>query len=166
MSLPNEIVLRPRFKFELPVKKEDAIDTFQVTKNKTTHFIVSKIDDHIFIKIPKSKQHFWSPHLHLEITFLAEKKCSVNGFFGPNPSAWTFFIFIHVIIGTLFIAGTIWAYSNYSLGNSFSLQLAGLGLLIVLWFGLYFIGRIGRAKGKPEMQQLYNFMLKSFESVL
>ena len=67
MSLTNEIVLRPRFKFDVTHHNESILELFEDTTKKQSDFIVSRVDDHIFIKIPKNKQHFWSPQLHLEI---------------------------------------------------------------------------------------------------
>ncbi|NNC46018.1 MAG: GTP-binding protein, partial [Winogradskyella sp.] len=42
--------------------------------------------------------------------------------------------------------------------QDYSLQLFGLLMMVVLWFALYAAGRLGRAKGKPEMHKLYEFM--------
>jgi len=67
MQLSNEVVLRPRFKFSVNHDNEDLLTLFENTKNTQSDFIVSRVDDHVFIKIPKAKQHFWSPQLHLEI---------------------------------------------------------------------------------------------------
>ena len=47
------------------VKEQMAL--FEKAKTSQSEFIVSRIDDHVFIRIPKAKQHFWSPQLHLEI---------------------------------------------------------------------------------------------------
>ena len=46
---------------------EYLLKLFEDTKKAQSNFIVNRIDDHVFIKIPKAKQHFWSPQLHLEI---------------------------------------------------------------------------------------------------
>ena len=95
MSLTNEIVLRPRFKFELKRNNEEALKLFEDTKNTQSDFIVSRVDDHVFIRIPKSKQHFWSTKLHLEINEVDESSSTLHGLFGPNPTVWTMFIFFH-----------------------------------------------------------------------
>ena len=158
MELPNDIVLRPRFKFDLATANEKLLKAFEDTKNSQSDFIVSRIDDHVFIKFPKREQHFWSPQLHLEINEKDEQSATVHGLFGPNPSVWTMFMFFHFIVAGLFIAFGIWAYTNATLGTSYAIQLFLALFMVLLWFVLYIGGRLGKTKGKPEMYQLHAFM--------
>ena len=119
---------------------------------------MSRVDDHVFIKIPKAKQQFWSPQLHLEINKIEHNKSQLYGLFGPNPTVWTLFMFLHFAVAGLFIALCIWAYSNYALKVDYSLQIWGMVLMIVLWFVLYFSGRVSKASNQKEMTDLYTFM--------
>jgi hypothetical protein len=160
MSMPNEIVLRPRFKFDINQINETLLKEFEKQKNKQSHFIITRIDDHVFIKFPKDKQHYWSPQLHLEINEKDENSSTVHGLFGPNPTVWTFFMFLHFIVAGLFIAFSIWTFTNITLNDSYAIPLFLALLTILFWFTLYFIGRMGKVKGKPEMILLYNFMQK------
>lgn len=164
MELPNDIILRPRFKFEIDSPNEDLLKKFEASKNKQSNFIVSIIDEHVFIKFPKSEQHFWSPQLHLEINKKDNKSATVHGLFGPNPSVWTLFIFFHFIVAGLFIAFGIWAYTNFTLGNSYAIQLFSTLLMVLIWIVLYFGGRMGKSKGQPEMQKLHRFMIATLSS--
>jgi len=161
MPLSNEVVLRPRFKIELNTSNEDALKTFDAAKKSHKDFIISRVDDHVFIRFPKEKQHFWSPQLHLEINEVDEKSSMLNGLFGPNPTVWTLFMFLHFFVAVIFIGFGAWAYSNWSLDNPFGLQLGIMLLMVISWFALYFAGRLGKRKGKPEMHALYNFMNES-----
>lgn len=161
MPIKNEIVLRPRFKLNLDRTNEDALMTFENAKKEQKEFIVSRIDDHVFIKIPKNKQHFWSPQLHLEIMEIEKDKCTIFGLFGPNPTVWTMFMFFHFIVAGLFLGFGIWAYSNWSLDNDYAIQLFITLMMIVIWFALYFGGRIGKATGKEQMHLLNDFMNKT-----
>jgi len=61
MSTTNEVVLRPRFKFNVTQSNSPILQVFESLKSSQTDFIISRIDDHVFIKIPKAKQHFRSP---------------------------------------------------------------------------------------------------------
>ena len=158
MPTTNAIVLRPRFKMELQQPNETVLKAFEASKTTQTEFIVSRIDDHVFIKFPKHKQHFWSPQLHLEINEADENSCMVHGLFGPNPTVWTLFMFLHFMIACLFIAFAIWAYTNFSLKNSYAIQVSLMLFMIIIWFVLYFAGRLGRASSKTEMHELNNFM--------
>ena len=80
MSLSNEIVLRPRFKFEADGSSEILLQGFEDAKKSQSDFIVTRIDDHVFVKFPKQVQHFWSPQLHLEINEKMSKALSLMGF--------------------------------------------------------------------------------------
>ncbi|REG87532.1 GTP-binding protein [Winogradskyella sediminis] len=159
MSLTNEIVLRPRFTFEVQTHNEILLKGFEDQSDfAENNYIVTRVDNHIFIKINKKDQHFWSPQLHLEITDNGDNNSIVKGLFGPNPTVWTMFMFFHFVVAALFFGLGVWAYTNFSLGNSYAIQVFLSLLMIVLWFTLYFAGRIGRTKGMPEMRQLHHFM--------
>ena len=158
MALSNEIVLRPRFKIELNQSKESALQKFEAAKEIQTGLIISRSDEHIFIRIPKNDQHFWSPQLHLEFISYEDDKCTAHGFFGPNPTVWTMFMFFHFIVAILFIGFGIWAYTNASLGNSYAIQIGAMFFMLLIWVGLYLGGRIGKATGQSQMKAMYAFM--------
>jgi hypothetical protein len=157
-SLPNDIVLRPRFQLEIPNTKEKVLEAFESLKKSP--FILKRLDEHVFIKFIPKHNHFWSPQLHLEIVEIDERSCKLFGVFGPNPTLWTFFMFLHFGVATIFIVLGIWAYSSASLNKSYGLQLGLMGFMFILWFVLYFFGRTGKRKGKPQMRELYQLMLE------
>nr|WP_321231266.1 GTP-binding protein [uncultured Psychroserpens sp.] len=154
----NDIVLRPRFKFNVTQDNTSILEVFEGTKNSQNEFIVSRIDDHIFIKIPKVKQHLWSPQLHLEVNENENKGSIIYGLFGPSPTVWTLFMFLHFIVAGLFIGFAIWAYVNWSLGNHYAIQLSATFFTIIIWFVLYFGGRLGKKTGMTQMHELHHFM--------
>ena len=158
MQLSNEIVLRPRFQMELEIPYSQMLTRFLEVKKSQDKFVVSCVDDQIFIKFPNSQQHFWSPQLHLELSEISENKCSLHGFFGPNPTVWTMFMFLHVAVGILFMVNATWLYSNYNLGNPIGLQIGIAIVLVLAWMLLYLAGAVGKKKGKPGMRELYDFM--------
>lgn len=160
MVIPNDIVLRPRFKIELDQNNQSVLQNFEAYKTSRKEFVVSRVNDHVFIRLPKDKQHFWSPELHLEINEIDETQSMLHGLFGPKPSVWTMFMFFHFVVAGLFIAFGIWAYTNWSLKTDYFMQLFVVVMMIFIWFVLYFAGRLGRASGKNEMHLLYNFMTK------
>ncbi|WP_341216921.1 GTP-binding protein [uncultured Wocania sp.] len=158
MPTTNDIVLRPRFKMELNKNNETLLKAFEGVKNTQSEFIISRLDDHVFIKFPKEKQHFWSPQLHLEINKSKNNSSTLHGLFGPNPTVWTMFMFFHFIVVGFFIAFGIWAYTNWSLKNDYAIQLSLMFLMVIIWFVLYFAGSIGKASSKNEMHDLHDFM--------
>ena len=64
-TLPNDIVLRPRFQLPHNEDKEVLLKAFEETKHAP--FLIKRLDDHIFIKFSNEAAHFWSPQLQLEI---------------------------------------------------------------------------------------------------
>tara|TARA_R100000306_G_scaffold37422_1_gene37696 strand:+ start:1228 stop:1743 length:516 start_codon:yes stop_codon:yes gene_type:complete len=158
-KLSNEIVLRPRFSLKLDHSSDEIKLLFNQAKSEQVAFKISCVDDHIFIKLPKNQQHFWSPQLHLEFEEAEKNSCSIKGFFGPNPTIWTMFIFLHVGVGILFMINATWMYSNYSLGNPLDIQIWIFIVLILIWVLLYVAGTVGKKKGRPDMQELYYFMM-------
>lgn len=158
MPSKNEIALRPRFKFGINKNNETVLSAFEEAKDNKSTFVISRIDNHVFIRPANEKGNFWSPQLHIEINAIEEKSCIINGLVGPNPTAWTLFIFLHFLVAGLFFAFGIWTYTNIILSNSYALQLSLTILTVVIWCLLYLIGRIGRASSNEEIDKLYNFM--------
>ena len=165
MPLLNEVVLRPRFKFIVKHDNQEILELFENTKKTQSDFTLTRVDDHVFIKIPKAKQHFWSPQLHLEINQNeTDNSSTIYGLFGPNPTVWTMFMFFHFIVIGLFLAFGVWTYSNWSLGSAYEIQLFAMLLMIVIWLALYFGGSIGKKTGTKEMHQLHHFMRDTLRS--
>lgn len=158
MSLGEEVVLRPRFKIEIPQPSETVLNRLENSKVTQKDFVISRIDNHVFIRIPKDKQHFWSPQLHVEVDEIDEQNCLLYGLFGPSPTVWTFFMFLHFLVACLFIGFGIWAYTNATLNTSYAIQLAMLFFMVIIWVVLYVAGRWGKATGKPEMIALHDFL--------
>ncbi len=157
--LNNEISLRPRFQIDLDQPKEMVLSLFEEVEEDEPRFLLKRIDDHVFIKMNEDEAHFWSPQLHLEINEKEGGGSRLYGLFGPNPTLWTFFIFLHFGLGTLFIIFGIWAYSNWSLKLAYSLQLMVCFMMILFWIVLYIFGRMGKTRGKEQMRLLNEFML-------
>lgn len=160
MELSNEVILRPRFKFNIETDNESILAIFEKEGKLSKDFIVNRVDDHVFIKIPKSKQHFWSPQLHLEINQSYDSKTSstIYGLFGPNPTVWTMFMFFHFIVAGIFIGCAIWTYVNWSLKDDIAIPLFLTLLMVVIWFVLYFSGRLGKSAGSGQILELHHFM--------
>lgn len=158
MPTKNDIVLRPRFKIKLNEDNQTVLKRFEDAKTSQSDFAVTRIDNHVFIKYPKKDQHFWSPQLHLEIDEVGPNSSLLHGLFGPNPTVWTMFMFLHFIVATIFLAFGVWCYSNWSLGNGCIVQVSVMVLMVIIWFVLYFAGRIGRDSSKTEMHNLHTFM--------
>lgn len=157
MSLPNEIVLRPRFQMTLSEPAQEVLGKLQDSCRPPFH--VKRLDDHVFIRFDAPESHFWSPQLQLEVLEEDSSGSRVYGLFGPNPTLWTFFMFLHFGVATLFLIFGVWAYSSATLDKPYGIQLGVMVGMVVIWFLLYGIGRVGRAKGKPQMHELHAFFM-------
>ncbi|AKA34556.1 hypothetical protein [Flagellimonas lutaonensis] len=162
-ALPNDIVLRPRFNVQTRQPKSTVQRIFDTAQKSP--FLMKRLDDHIFIRFSKEHTTFWSPQLHLELTDFEEGKTKIHGVYGPNPVLWTFFMFLHFGVATCFVILGIWAYSKHSLGHDITLLIVGMVLLVVVWIALYLFGRLGKAKGKGQMEQLHQFFNECLRSV-
>ncbi len=156
--LPNKIVLRPRFQHSVKGPSRPVLQLFQRTDDPT--YIVKVSDHHVFIRFHKDETHFWSPQLQIEIVDQEDGNSTIYGLFGPNPTLWTFFMFVHFGVASLFIIFGVWAYSNHALGKEIGLQIGLMALMVVAWVVLYVLGRVGKRKGRPQMHRLYEFMMQ------
>ena len=160
MSTTNEIVLRPRFKIELEQNNESVLQDFENKKKTQSEFIISRVDDHVFIKFPKKDQHFWSPQLHVEVEKDEKGGTLIKGLYGPKPQIWSLFIFMHFGVALAFIVFLVLAYTRWSLEQDYSFALMMCFIMPLLWFVLYFLGRLGRKKGAEQIHQIDAFLKK------
>jgi len=158
MPVNNDIALRPRFKMEIPRYNEAILSDFENARTTQSEFVITRVDDHVFIKFPKEKQQFWSPQLHLEINKVDDNSSTLHGLFGPNPTVWTLFMFLHFLVAGIFIAFAIWTYTNMTLKQSYAVQASVTFLMILIWVTLYFAGSIGKASSINDMRLLNDFM--------
>lgn len=157
----SEVFLRPRFSIDLGDNKNAVLDAFKAKlQHKDCTYIGKIVDDHIFINVPKNKDHFWSPQLHLEILENENNTSLLKGLFGPKPQVWTMFMFIHFVVGTSFLGFAVLLYTRISLDKDFTFPLIMLIFLPIIWFVLYFLGKIGKDTGKQQMIGLHDFMLE------
>ncbi|TPN87811.1 GTP-binding protein [Aquimarina algicola] len=165
MKLSNDIVLRPRFFEDLDIPAEKLLDAFEEEGRSNKKFSITRIDHHVFIRFPKHKQSFWSPQLHLEIYQYPNEPTKLKGLFGPSPTVWTLFMFLHFMVATSFIGALIWLYVNISLQKSYFFAVVTLISLFIAWFVLYFAGRLGKESNKNEMFILHYFMKDTIQAI-
>jgi hypothetical protein len=155
MNSSNEIRLRLRF-------YKDLAENADVLRQKFAHQTTIKNPDyflkirgyHIWFNIKGAKKTYYSPHLYIELEPKGESKTHVRGLFGPDPTLWTFFMFLHFIVAGLFLIFGGIAYSNYVLKNPYLSNLVVMGLMVVIWVLLYFIAKQIRYSGNDQMNEL------------
>jgi hypothetical protein len=157
----SEVFLRPRFTIDLEENTQEIIKNFSNEfKSENCQFRGSIVDGHIFISVPKKDEHFWSPQLHLEILEETKRTSLLKGLFGPKPQVWTLFMFVHFVIGTLFLGFSVLLYTKISLKEPIFFPLIMMVVLPFIWAVLYFLGKIGKDTGKTQMRDLHDFMVK------
>ncbi|MFK8301589.1 hypothetical protein ACI75Y_01650 [Capnocytophaga stomatis] len=159
-QLNKSIPLRPRFVVESEKSAEILLERTKELKTKLTNEYKIVISDRqIWIHIHRNQRKYFSPHLNLELQ-PEEKGTRIRALFGPDPGLWTFFMFLHFIVAGIFMFFAIAAYSHHLLKESYVFDLIMMGLMVVLWFSLYFFARITRTKGVPQMYELKSILDK------
>ena len=158
METENEITLRLRFYRDIPENSTVILQKFKDhSVQKSDNFSIRNSENHIWLDIIASKRKYWSPHLHLELEAKGETETHIRGLFGPDPTLWTFFMFLHFIIAGVFLIFGAMTYSDYVLKNSITLDIAIMIIMTCSWFFLYFLAKSIRKKGHPQMNELENY---------
>ena len=161
MEFENQIELRPRFmEHSTKTIEQILLQASEIKEAVKEDYRVKISDHHLFLFITLAKRKYYSPHLHLELIKDEEGNTKVKGLFGPDQTVWTFFMFLHFIIGGLFLIFMMMAYSHWSLKQSTTFDFMIMGLMVVFWFGLYVQARINRKKCQPQMHNLEDLMKK------
>jgi len=72
-------------------------------------------------------------------------------------------MFLHFMVAGIFIIFGMIAYSNYSLKQSYLMDVVVMTLMTFVWFLLYVIARQIRYKGNEQMNELENLFLEIVE---
>ena len=161
METNNEIRLRLRFYKDVQGNTETIRQKFLNFKENCTEDCHLKIKhNHIWMNMPEAKKEYWSPHLHLELEPKENNETHIRGLFGPEPTLWTLFMFLHFIVAGIFIIFSAIAYSNYVLKTSATMDLIVMALMVIVWFILYFVAKQIRFRGNGQMNELEPSSLK------
>lgn len=165
MDANNEIRLRLRFYKDVDENIDSVREKFDNFKKNCTQDCHLKIKhNHIWMNMPASKKKYWSPHLHVELESKNNNETHIRGLFGPEPTLWTLFIFLHFMVAGIFIIFSVMAYSDHFLKQDYTMDLIVMLLMVIVWFLLYFIARQIRYKGYGQMNELEEKFLKILES--
>lgn len=161
----SEIFLRPRFKIDSEEIESELMNRFKGNLSSGDCKYCSKIvDNHIFIDVPSDEDHFWSPQLHVEVVKGETSLSMIKGLFGPKPQVWTLFMFLHFAIGILFLVFVTMLYVRWILNANLMFSSVMVIILPIIWIVLYVLGRLGRKKGKSQMEELHRFLLKTLKN--
>ncbi|MDY0780893.1 GTP-binding protein [Tenacibaculum sp. IB213877] len=162
----SELFLRPRFSINCEKSTIEILERFDaIFKDALCKFKGKIVDNHVVIDVPKKDAHFWSPQLHFEVDEIDGEGTVIKGLFGPKPQVWTLFMFIHFLVAAAFISFTVVLYVNIRFERSIVFPIVMLIALPVVWFVLYFIGRLGKETGKKQMDDLKEFMRSVLQEI-
>ncbi|HRE79157.1 MAG TPA: hypothetical protein PLL09_15175 [Flavobacterium sp.] len=164
MNLDDQLPLRYRFD-KVVTKSYDAILASCETLKETVEpdYKIKISGHHIWLHIGLLHREKHSPHLHLEIEKMEDGNTFVRGLFGPDPVLWTMFMFLHFVVGGIFVIFTVIAFSKWSLDQSYKFDLLVMFAMVNAWFLLYFIARLNRKKGLKQARELEVLMEKILE---
>lgn len=164
MELDNNLVLRPRFHKDVNLSMAEIIEHATKIKEEVKDDYRVKISDHhIFLFIILAKRRYYSPHLHIQLIEKEDKTTHIKCLFGPDQTTWTFFMFLHFIVAGIFLVFMMFAYSDWMLKNSVTKDLSIAGLMVVVWFLLYFIAKQIRYEGRHQITELMRLFLRIVE---
>jgi len=157
----NKVLLKPRFKMEFDESQEEILQKFKDNiADKNCKYCSKQSDNHIFLDVPKSEEHFWSPQLQVEIVKNIEGKTIVKGILGPKPQVWSFFMFIHFVLALAFIVFFVLFYVKWSLDKDYAFYKYILITIPVIWVIMYFVGQFGKKIAYKQMVELEMFLMK------
>jgi len=150
--------IRPRFALKIEASPEVAIAKLQegFKKDPTVGGVFSK--HHLFLKIPESEQHYWSPELTVrieqeEFTDYTTVSCVV----GPKQSVWALWAFFYTALLLITLFSGFYGMAKYSVdGSSHWLWVVPIGIL-----GLstaFLASKFGQRKGRNQMLHLISFV--------
>lgn len=155
MNADNEVRLRLRFYKDVTDSIEVVRQKFEDYKDKCPYdFSIKVNENHIWLHIVGMNKQYYSPHLHLELEEKSENETHIRGLFGPDPTLWTLFMFFHFIVAGIFLIFGMFMYSNYTMDKSILINGIVMFLMVIIWFGLYFIAKQIRHQGNEQMNDL------------
>ncbi|MBC5839923.1 MAG: hypothetical protein K2Y30_15570 [Flavobacteriaceae bacterium] len=163
MEVDNEIRLLLRFNKDVPRNTDELLDKFKdYAGRKDDRFKIKISGNHVWLYIIGVHKKYYSPHLHLELETPNTNETHIRGLFGPDPTLWTFFMFLHFIVAGVFLIFLGILYSDFVLKNALTTDFIVLSLMVFIWFLLYFIARQIRHNGNSQMKELENL----FETII
>jgi hypothetical protein len=148
--------VRPRFKLYIQRSQEDLESSFKEKLSAEGKSYEGRVlNGYIVIRVLPEEQHFWSPQLSISIRE-EEEGTEVRGLYGPHPSIWLGFTFVHIAVSVASLFILIVGLSNMSLGLS-SMILWSLPVLAGISLVMYLIARAGQKLGEVQLYDLHHF---------
>lgn len=158
----NKIQIRPRFNIEVELSKNEITERIKKKIENSDGNCDGKIlDRHIVLKIPESRQQFWSPELSIEIDE-QDNISLIKCLLGPKSTVWTLFATFYGLSVFIGLIGLVLGLSQWSIGmKPYGLWLVPLSLILIVL--AYFIALSGQKLAYKEMIFLREFLNSSLD---
>lgn len=160
----DQIRTRPRFKLFTEMDKAEYTEHLKKYLELNKKLYRGNINtESSLICIETTEDNYWKPYLALRSEFDAEEnKTCIRGIFGPSSAVWTFFMFLYFILGiSWMVVFTLYFVSIQIKHDGFGWTLPTSLCILALILLTYIAGRIGRIKGKIQMEKLRDFAMES-----
>ncbi|MCO4746360.1 MAG: hypothetical protein KC912_16305 [Proteobacteria bacterium] len=107
---------------------------------------------HAVLSIPIEARHTWSPTLDVQVRD-SEGGTHVHALLGPEPTVWTFFLFMYAASAFPSLIGAIVGMVQYNIGQP-AWGLAAIPAFVVLWGLIYGASFVGKGLGAEQIHQL------------
>ncbi len=155
----DNIEIRPRFKLISKFNNEEVLAKIgdAIPKQKDVLGVVSK--NHVFLRIPEIKQHYWSPTMEVVVDkyYDDENKAYIKCILGPKQTIWVMLMFFYIGIGVLALFGGMYGLVKWNLGKE-SIFIWAFPVAFVLFSIIYLTAKYGQRKGRDQMLYLVSFL--------
>ena len=157
-------VSRPRMRPEFVLPLTDSArfwETFERTlEARAGNCLGMLFRQHAVLQMNEQAQHFWSPHLYLELRDADEHEADdpvrggphLHGRFAPHPHVWTMFMALYGLIILGGIACGVWGLSVWTLGEA-PWILLGVPAAAGVFAFVYGAAFIGQGLGAEQMYE-------------
>lgn len=157
--------IRPRFALKINAETEKAMAYLEegFKKDPTVGGVFTR--NHLFLKVPESEQHYWSPELTVrieieEFTDYTTVSCLV----GPRQAVWALWAFIYTSILLLTLFSGFYGRAQYNVnGHPAWLYVVPFGILGLS--SAFVAAKIGQSKGRNQMLHLISFVYHELSKI-
>ncbi len=161
----DDIEIRPRFKLlSRNNTSKDIITKLELAIPKQDRVIGKVKGTHVFLSIPKSEQHFWSPAMEVVIEGDEENEnqSSIRCLIGPKQTVWMMIMFFYIIVAVIMLFGGMYGLVKWNMG--FETNLVWLipgGIVSELL--IFLATKWGQKKGRDQMLYLVSFLYHAID---
>ena len=150
--------IRPRFALKIQEAPEKAMDHIAeaISKDPTVNGVRS--EQLLFLKIPESEQHYWSPEMtvRIEIEEFTDYT-TVSCLIGPKQTVWALWAMIYTAILLITVFSGVYGWVSYNLhGTTGWLWVLPLGILGIS--SAFVASKFGQKRGRNQMLHLISFL--------